>query len=124
MQVCEHPQSLRVKWELRPSDCGHGTLGMCSRGTCKLQRAEVSHYAGVDRLALALKCRDWGTEPANDLKGVEHALGVRVSLVLSACSLSHILCLSHLVGTADFKWERYLPVTEHTREEVETPSRR
>ena len=85
-------------------------------GSITLRRSRPPR-AGVDVLRL-------GNEPANDLKGIEHALDVRVSLVLSACSLSHIHCLSHLVGTVNFRLERYIPVTEHTREEVEKPSRR
>lgn len=45
----------------------------------------------------------FGNERTVDLKGVEHALDVRVSLVLSACALNHAHCISHLAGDCQFQ---------------------
>jgi hypothetical protein len=71
-----------------------------------LLRAETSYCAGVRPPRASVDVSRFGNEPAIDLNGVEHALGVRASLVFSAFSLyhiDHIHCLSHLMGLYQFK---------------------
>lgn len=85
MHVLQTPSESESKRELRPSDGGHGTLacvavGPPKNGNSALRRGRQPR-ARVD-------VSRFGNERTVDLKGVEHALDVRVSLVLSACALT------------------------------------
>lgn len=100
MHVYKRSSESESKRELRPSDGEHGTLACVavepSKGGNSALRRGRPPRASVD-------VSKFGNEHAIDLKGVEHALGVRVSLVLSACSLNHAHYVSHLVGGCQFQ---------------------